>query len=69
MDMVHALDGILSIFSDLGIGIIKFLLHLPFVLNTRILKDLEGSTHVLHLTLELCQVLVLPFCFLNHFII
>ena len=54
MDIVHASDRMLFIFSNLSVSVIELLLHLSFVLNTSVLKNFECRWHVFHLRLQHC---------------
>ena len=67
VDVIHTFDRVFFVLLDLGVGVVELLLHLPFVLDTSVLEHLEGRTHVLHLRLQLGQVLILSFGFFNHF--
>lgn len=66
VNVVHGRDGELFILPDLLVCVIEFLLHLALVLDTSVLQDLKGSTHVLHLGLEGGKVLVLPVLLFYH---
>lgn len=68
VNVVHGRDGELFVFPDLLVRVIELLLHLALVLDTSVLQDLKGSTHVLHLGLERCKVLVLPVLLFNHYL-
>jgi hypothetical protein len=67
MDVVHALDRVLFVFSDFGISVIKLFLHLPFVFNSGIFENLEGSRHVLHLGLKGGEIFVFSVMLFDHF--
>ena len=66
VDVIHSIDCLLSVFSNFFISIVELLFHLTLIFDTSVLEHLKTSAHVFHLTLELGQVFILPFCFFNH---